>query len=176
MNVFISHSSKDANIAKELAQALSHHAIHPVLDFVPGTGSAALQEALKQGEEDADGFVFVLGTGEGSDRKLELERRYALRKQWDSEGSKPMIPILLGNADAPPFLRDRKALRVSTPNVNYDELAGRIAHLIEHPDDTVDWKRREEASEQLKERLGEIDRFAESLEATQESVDSQAKE
>jgi TIR domain len=166
MNVFISHSSKDAKIAEDLAQALNRHDIHPVLDFVPRADGAGLAEALQQAALNADGFVFVLGTGDGADRKQELEWRYALRKQWDSEGSKPMIPVLLGDTKAPPFLRDRVAVRIPEAAVDYGGIAARIAHMIDHPDTTVDWNRRAEARVELKQWLGEMERFAAYIEAS----------
>ena len=38
-----------------------------------------------------------------------------------------MIPLLIGNASLPLFLRNRQALRLDQPNVNYDHLAERMA-------------------------------------------------
>ena len=45
--------------------------------------------------------------------------------------------------------------------------------MIRSPGATVDWTRRAAASVELKERLGEIERFAASLDASADSSDSQ---
>jgi hypothetical protein len=172
MNVFISHSWKDEAVAQEFAQALSRHDMNPVLNFVPQVDGAGLEAALQRAKPTADAFVFVLGP-EGADRKRELEWRYALRKQSDADGSIPMIPILLGNDERPPFLRDRNAFRIHTGEVDYGDITDRIAQMIRSPGATVDWTRRAQANLELKERLGEIERFAASLDASADSSDSQ---
>jgi hypothetical protein len=173
MNVFISHSSKDAKIAEGLAQALRGHDMNPVLNFVPQANGQGLQAALERATPTADAFVFVLGTGESADRKRQIEWRYAHRKQWDADGSIPMVPILLGSDERPPFLRDRHAVRIPAGEVDYGDITDRIAQMIRSPGATVDWTRRAAASVELKERLGEIERFAASLDASADISDSQ---
>jgi len=118
------------------------------------------EEAIEQAASESDGFVFLLHDG-STDRKQELEWRSILQSEWDWK--KPKIPVILGRADVPPFLRDRIPIRIRKGSASYDRLARSLVHLLRHPEETQDPKAYEKGRAEQQRRLGELKRFATAL-------------
>jgi hypothetical protein len=158
MRVFISFSQKDAEIAAKLEEVLRTRNIKTwsTLDSHPGED---LHRAIDEASADADGFIFVLGAGVSASSQLQAEWRTLLRN--DSESKKPLIPIVRVHGSAPTelpaFLRNRQPLVFTT---NYDDLVERVAHLLEHPNETWDHRRDEENKGDQAHRLEELKEFA----------------
>jgi hypothetical protein len=64
----------------------------------------------------------VLEPGAERDVRLQEQWRSAIQQSW-SGPAKPMIPVLVGDAQLPGFLRDRQAIKVA----NADRVAGIVA-------------------------------------------------
>jgi len=85
---------------------------------------------------NADGFVFLLGPEE--DRGQSFEMQKILEQEYDTDPSKAMIPVVLGKVEMPGFLKSRKAIKLSSPDV--ESLADKVAAGINHPESTIDFK------------------------------------
>jgi len=85
---------------------------------------------------NADGFVFLLGPEE--DRGQSFEMQKILEQEYDTDPSKAMTPVVLGKVEMPGFLKSRKAIKLSSPDV--ESLADKVAAGINHPESTIDFK------------------------------------
>jgi tetratricopeptide (TPR) repeat protein len=107
-----------------LCERMRAEGIEPVTAPEPAPGSS-WQEALRARLADADAMVFLVDPAAKESRWLEGEWSAAVEHSWATP-DKPMIPVLIGDAEAPPFLRDRMALRVPSS----DELGEVAAPLV----------------------------------------------
>jgi hypothetical protein len=111
LDVFISHSRSNAREAKKLADALRAHGLSTWVDaesVAPGQDwSGTIRGALQASRA----VVFLIDpTGEPGSA-LRDEWSEALEAAW-AQPDKRLIPLLLGDAQAPVFLRDRRSVRV----------------------------------------------------------------
>jgi hypothetical protein len=164
MDIFLSYGFKNADIAAHLARVLEDRHVHVWLDSLKLSRGEEAQAELENLLAKADALVFLVGGEMKSDPKVQSEWRSALRVEWDTNGTKPMIPVLIGGAALPHFLSDRLAVRLDESTPNYDKLAAEIVHAVEHPTETVNAERIRLARAEQQESLGELKRFAETLE------------
>ncbi len=167
MQVFISSSCADLTVAQRLAQALQQQRVTAWVEAPEVTPAARSEELTERAASAADGFVFLLHDG-STDRKQELEWRSILQSEWDWK--KPKIPVILGHADIPPFLRDRVPVRIRKGAANYDKLARWLVHLLRHPEETKDPKVYQKGRAEQQRRLGELKRFAAALKEADRAV------
>jgi hypothetical protein len=157
MRVFISFAKQDAGLAAQLEAALRRRDIQTSsrLDVASGED---WKRVLDRESADADGFVFLLGTGSASNPQLQAEWRSFLRNDWDSK--KPLVPVihLHGAApqDLPPFLRNRKPIYTT----NFDGIVDQLRYLLEHPTETLDPTHEEQAKTEQEKRLNELKAYA----------------
>jgi hypothetical protein len=164
MHVFLSYGFENADIAARLSRVLEDRDIRVWVDSLKLSRGEQAQAELERLLAKADALVFLVGSEIKGDPKLESEWRSALRVEWDTNGTKPMLPVLIGDAVLPHFLSDRVAVRLDVSAANYDQIAEQIIHSVEHPFATVNPERRAAARTAQQERLGELKRFAETLE------------
>jgi hypothetical protein len=144
-------------VAAKLEEALHDRNIEAwsTLDLRSGE---ELSQAIDKASANADGFVFVLGAGASANPSLLTEWRTLLRN--DSESKKALIPIVKLHGSLtklPAFLRNRQPLLFTT---NYDALAERVLRLLEHPNETRDYRRDEEGKVDQAHRLEKLKEFA----------------
>ena len=130
-------------------------------------GEAARAKALDAQLAAADAMVFLVDPAAKEDRALEYEWSAAVEHSWAMPG-KPMIPVLIGDAEPPPFLRDRVALRVPSSD-ELEEVAGPLVSILkDRKADSAGPKAGAEAEareDQQRTRLNEIREGAERLDA-----------
>jgi len=116
-------------LAKDLCDALNTQNVATFLDFKdikPGDlWTSAIEKALRE----ASGVVFLIEPKQTVASRQGLEWSSALEATWE-QPTKVLIPLLLGGAEPPPFLRDRTALRVSRDPRNVQEAARKIAAAL----------------------------------------------
>jgi glycosyltransferase involved in cell wall biosynthesis len=164
MDIFLSYGLQDAGVAARLSRVLEERRVGVWLDSLKLSRGEQAQAELEKLLAKADALVFLVGSESKNDPKLESEWRSALRVEWDTNGTKPMLPVLIGDAVLPHFLGDRLAVRLEVSIPNYDQVADRIIYAIENPFATVNMEQRAAARVEQQERLGEMKRFAETLE------------
>lgn len=159
-HVFISHSRDNADVARRLFKILRARELDPWLDETYVKNGEEWRDEVRHAAEKADGFVFVIGPGRAFDAEQEFEWRSVLRSAWPTETAKALIPLLVGDVELPPFLRDRLALRMREATTSFDDLASRIVYLIHHPRETQDKDSYAKASIEQEHRLDDLKRIA----------------
>jgi|HubBroStandDraft_4_1064222.scaffolds.fasta_scaffold303552_1 hypothetical protein len=165
MRVFLSHSRENSSTASRLAQALKQNQIEVLMSPQTAPTDEGWRQATEQAIGQAGAFLFLIGPGLESDREEQFEWLTAL--QGDPGRSKTMIPVLVGDVQLPPFLRDRIPLHLETTSPDYLGLIGRIKHLLQYPFEVVDPESYERGRKAQKEGLEEVKRFAMALKAAQ---------
>jgi tetratricopeptide (TPR) repeat protein len=128
MKVYLSHDWSDAG--KKGAEMLSERVKRAGFEPVAAQSRAGSdwQQALEQQFNDSDAFVFVVDPDAGRDRWIQREWSAAAEESWSSPG-KPMIPVVVGGADVPPFLLDRQAIRVADGD-DWEEVARTLVSAL----------------------------------------------
>ena len=172
MKVFLSHGNASAAQAEQLTARLAAEGIEPVDAtslLQPGQNWAS---AIDREVKSADAFVFMLEPGAERDTWLQEQWRSAIQQSW-SGPAKPMIPVLVGDAQLPGFLRDRQAIRVESAD-DWNRVAGIVvASLRTDRAKAVAGPAEALQSAESKQRLDEIARDATKLEPTREELERQ---
>jgi TIR domain/FtsX-like permease family len=128
MRVYISGGKSSARIASYLTKALRHKGFEIAPQFQSGED---IQARLLPLIREADAFIVVVG--ERDERSEWLEREWFEILEQTSDRTKNLIPLVLGKAEPPNFLKNWQALRLSLPagGAQLDELVDTIANLIE---------------------------------------------
>jgi len=124
MRIYISAGKSTARIANSLSKALL------------GKGFAVVPRA-EAGDDvrplmrDADSFVVLVG--ERDERSEWREREWFEILEQASDRTKNLIPLLVGKAEPPNFLKNWQALRMNSPasGKHWDKLIETIAGLLE---------------------------------------------
>lgn len=124
MKVFLSHSDASATHGARLGELLAAEGIEPVgarSVVRPGEDWAT---AIEQQVKDADALVFLIEPEARGDALLQKQWQLALQESW-SAPDKPLIPVLLGDAELPGFLKNRQAISVAS-----EQDLGTVAQLV----------------------------------------------
>ena len=147
--VFISHGKHSHDLANRLSSYLNEHSCEAVL-FKPtvDTGQDA-RKAVFDALARVDGVILIVDA-EPSDWER-FEWSAALQTCWNRE-SKRLVPILVGDAEEPPFLRAMASLRLPSELPASEEKAfSRIIELLDR--EVSAEKPTKETQSQLLERL-----------------------
>jgi hypothetical protein len=113
-DVFISYAADTKPLAVELTLALQREGIDTWADFKDLKPGQLWKDEIEHALENAQSVVILLSADSQSTRWTDLEWRLALTKAW-SDADKVLIPVLVGESETPPFLRDWVSLRID-PN------------------------------------------------------------
>jgi tetratricopeptide (TPR) repeat protein len=169
MKVFLSHGNASTAQAEQLTARLAAEGIQPVAAtsmLQPGENWAS---AIDREAKSADAFVFMLEPGAERDAWLQDQWRSAIQQSW-SGPAKPMIPVLVGDAQLPGFLRDHQAIRVESAD-DWNRVAGIVAaSLRTEPAKEAAGPAEAAQSAERRQRLDEIAQDATKLEPTREEL------
>jgi tetratricopeptide (TPR) repeat protein len=167
MKVFLSHGNASAPDAEKLTARLAAAGMQPVdaMSVVqPGQNWAA---AIGEEVKSADAFVFVLEPGAERDARLQEQWRSAIQQSW-SAPAKPMIPVLVGDAQLPGFLRDRQAIRIERAE-DWNRVVDAVAASLKGDQANAGAAEAAQSAER-KQRLEEITQDVTKLEPTREEL------
>jgi hypothetical protein len=156
-DVYVSYSSKDKQHAEELAKELQALGVTVWLDkeLAPGSDfKRAISEAISNAR-----LIAFLVEPSASQEKVQWEYMEALGNSW-SDQEKILVPILIGNAEPPSFLRTSSALKVRPRNPDWAGIAKQIAQLLSRGGSL---KRRKPPVKEQSERLKLIEQGANAL-------------
>lgn len=114
MRVYLSHDRSAEHAADLLRERLTQAGCEAVSESGIPPGSD-WQKALDDQLGSAEALVFIIDRESQHSPWLEREWSAAAEHSWEAP-DKPMIPVLLDQAEPPPFLRDRGAIRVAAPS------------------------------------------------------------
>lgn len=113
--VFISYAQETKDRAIELSKALDSMGVEAWLDVDRLQPGQSWKAEIEKAADRADSFVILVGPHNTSTSVLESEWQAALRSTWESS-EKTMLPVIFGDAELPPFLRQWVSLRVDAMN------------------------------------------------------------
>lgn len=165
MNVFVSHSRQNASLAlalRERLRALKFNVWVDVADLSPGSN---WKHEIEQALERANGIIILLGPEQSPDDGQRIELQQIAEHEYFLDPNKPIIPVVLGSAELPGFLRSRHSLTVDPSAPDLHGLTSAIQRALEKPSETVDHEQlerglaaRQKALENLKEYSRELER------------------
>ena len=127
--VFVSSSSQDRELAKQLTQKLNAHGIST--SSVAETLALGMdwQQEIEQAVKSADAVVVFIDPKHEPDRYQQFEWSTALEAEWENP-DKRMIPLLMRNAEPPSFLLGKLALRVRNPKKEWGKAIEELIHVL----------------------------------------------
>lgn len=158
--VFISYSRPDEDVARSLKETLEQRGIAAWLaadELEPGQPAA---RAVRKAIEESSLVVLVIGHQPTDWTRHEWSQ--ALRLAWDPDHPKPIVPVLVDDAEPPAFLGDQPYLRLDS-----DDL---VHHRWRWPERDYrsplwTWHTSAGDKEKLAARLSEIGKLASLLES-----------
>jgi len=160
-DVFLSYSHRSLKYAKLLARELT--ALHTSVWLASQKIQLGdlIEEQISKAIRDARLIAFLIDphTSPGTSAWVEHEYMMALEQAWSDEG-KILVPVLIGNAEAPPFLRHTVGLRVTSQKSAWTRVAKSIAKLLNEGNVA---KRRKAPLKEQTQRLNLIERGANAL-------------
>ncbi len=156
--MFISHSRENGGAALRLYESLSKAGLSLWLDTRELDTGADWNARVADAIHTADGFVILIGPAPTPDPWQRFEWQQITEHEFYLDPSKPLIPIVIGDAEIPGFLRARQAITVDASSIDFDDLAHKVAEALGKPGETVDYEKlergraaRQKALEDLKE-------------------------
>jgi TIR domain len=123
--IFISYSRDERDLAHRLAAELRNSGAKPWLaddDLRPGS---SFGDAIREALDRSDAFVLFIGT-DASDW-ARFERSEVLKRAWTDQDA-VILPVLVGDADPPGYLRDLVALRVNPAGQGMEQVVASLEH------------------------------------------------
>lgn len=130
--IFISHSSKDKNFARMLANHLSEHGLTPWLDESELTLGDHLTRKITDALEGIEYMAIVLSPHSVGSKWVAKEIEIA-GGQEENQGRKIIIPVLLKDAPLPPSLADRVYADFTDPTMYHKGFHEFLALLKHRP-------------------------------------------
>jgi hypothetical protein len=123
MDVFISSSHIDKRWADKLTKAIEKHGLSTWVDSYNLQPGASWQDEIETELNSARAIVLLVGPRQPSEQMQHMVWRAALEESW-SDSYKPLIPLLIRNAELPQFLSPwkSKALRLGRSQKDLDEI------------------------------------------------------
>jgi len=156
-HVFISYSHDQRELAHRVADELRQHGADTLLADELHAGSD-LQGWMRDALDHAKAVVVVVGTERSAWNRFELSE--VLKRAW-ADDDVFILPVLVGDADPPGYLRDLHALHVDSDGRGIE----RVVATLEHPPKRG-LMRTNEGDKRLDDRLAQIEQAAAEAEAT----------
>ncbi len=129
MQVFISYSSDSKRWAQRLADALRNNGISPWLDDEKLKPGAAWQANIEKAIKSSNCVVGLFDSRAQADPSQRWKWAEILDVTLEDQ-EKPLIPILLHDAELPGFLHSLQAIRVKDPGREWDEAVESLIEVL----------------------------------------------
>lgn len=154
--VFINYSTDARRWAEKLAAALKAEGIETWTDFENLSAGQDWRQQVEQALEAADIYLYVLGSRPHRDPAQDRQWQSALERSW-TDPSKRIIPVLIGRAEAPPFLQRWQLFRID-PKEKASDAVKRLVEILKAPPASL--RRRVTPGREWLERLHLIEQVA----------------
>jgi hypothetical protein len=138
MPVFISHSRENAGAALKLAEHLRGQGVDPWLDMLQIESGEQWHERVAAAVASADALVILIGPSPTPDASQRFEWQHIAEHEYYLDPAKAVVPVVIGSADLPGFLKTRSALSVPPSGIDFDALAAQVVNALGHPAATID--------------------------------------
>ena len=163
MYVFVSHSRGNSNFAFRLCEELGKRNIQTWLDMRDLDPGAEWNQSVVEAIRAAVGFVFLIGPEGDADRYQSFEWQQVIGDEYYLDPSKPLIPVLIGNASVPGFLKARQRLQLKESHESFAEVANGIAQALANPAACVDESRLEVGRKARKQALESLRQYSQEI-------------
>jgi len=127
-DVFISYSADAKKLAERLANSLQEEGVATWSDFENVTPGERFYDQLQQALDEAKFYLIVVGPRNIMRDWQDQEWQGALERTW-TDSDKRIIPVLVGDAEAPAFLRNWAPFRLQ-PGRHESASAKGLAEII----------------------------------------------
>ncbi len=129
--VFVSSSSQDRELAKQLTQKLQAHGISTASVSTTLALGMDWQQEIEQAVKSSDAIVVFIDPKHEPDRYQQFEWSTALEAEWENP-DKRMIPLLMHDAEPPSFLSGKLALRVRNPKKEWEKAVEELICVLKN--------------------------------------------
>ncbi len=158
--VFVSYSSPDSEVAGEVAKDLREQGLTVWLDDASFTPGERIQDTIRAELDRADAFVVVISPDSENSRWSRYELSEIVKRTW-ADPSKQVIPIVIGDAELPGYLRDRRSVRVESPGYHLESIVRALLEEgFELEPEQAATGRSDEGELRLDRRLADLEREA----------------
>jgi TIR domain len=164
MAVFISHSRQNGGAALKLCDRLSQSGLSVWLDTRELDTGVDWNVGVAEAIRSADGFIIVIGPSPTPDASQQFEWQEMTELECYLDPLMPLIPVVIGDAEIPGFLRARQAITVDPSSIDFDALADRIAQSLGKPGETVDHEKLERGRAARQKALETLEKYSIDLE------------
>lgn len=165
--IFISHAHADSDMALGLANDLRARGLDAWVDLHGLRAGESWADVIRTQLDEADAFVLLIGADSQYSPWARREMSEILKRAW-ADDSKIVLPVLIGSAEPPGYLRDQVTLRIEPKSFSGDWDA-LLHHLTEQPGPRG-IHRTEAGETRLDRRLAELQRAAASMAADDEEA------
>ena len=160
--IFISYTSRGRANAERLRSALKEEGIETWMDVDSIQPGESWEGALKSRLREASAVVFLIGPDGQVSEQQRNEAAAVFRTEWEIQPKIPLIPVVTGDPELPPFLQEVQAIKVDDVKNGWSGAAQRIKQSLSGARAAVSKPPSSGESEQ-KARLLEIQQFADFL-------------
>lgn len=138
MLVYISHSRQNSGAALRLADQLQSQGVKTWLDVRDLEPGVAWKSGIAEVIRKAEAIVFLIGPPGCEDQGQKYEWEQVVEEEYYLDPAKLLIPVVMGDAEIPGFLKARRAIRVGESAISFETIASEIAESLKHPEKTID--------------------------------------
>jgi hypothetical protein len=175
--VFFSYGNSDSarlcvdQLSREV-RAAGFEPVVPEKTMMPGTD---WRETVEKELASSDAYVFVVDPAASRSGMLQTELEAAVRQSW-ANPDKPMIPVVVGDAELPGFLSDRQAVHIAPGQVSQTAIDAVLAAVAGHEAPAERGARVERGRSQRKQRLSDMAAQSEQFLPSQADIVSRHQE
>ena len=173
-DVFISYSADAKKLADRLAGSLQSEGVATWSEFENLSPGERLYDQIQQALDQAKCYLIVVGPRNLMRDWQDQEWQGALERTW-TDPDKRIIPVLVGHAEAPAFLRSWAPFRIE-PGCDESASVKKLAEIIKkYP--RVEQSQREGArlGREWRKRIRDIESAAKRLKSQQDASPVQAQ-
>lgn len=136
--IFISHSRQNSGAALRLCDELESRGVKTWLDLRELPSGLGWNEKVAEAVRASAAILFLIGPPGAEDQYQRFEWGQVVEEEFYLDPARTLIPVLIGSAELPGFLKTRHALRVPETGLDFAVLAQQVQQALEKPEETID--------------------------------------
>lgn len=173
-DVFISYSTDAKKLAERLAGSLQKEGVATWSDFEYIGPVEGRHDQVQQALDQAKFYLIVVGARNIMQDRQDREWQGALERTW-TDPEKRIIPVLVGHAEPPAFLRNWTLLRIE-PGRHESESAKKLAEMIKaYPSPAESRRKSDRLGRDWRKRIRQIESAAQRLKSQQAPLPAKAQ-
>lgn len=167
-SVLISYVQDTKPLAEELTKFLKKKGIRFWVDYEDLQPGREWKPEPDRAIESAQSFVILVDPNSRATPRQETEWSAILKETWNGSG-KRLLPVVVGSAESPPFLRDWVSLKID-PSIETRNWTQRVVAALQSNQPETAPSMTAKRRRQRQKRLNEIGRAVQTLQDTSLTV------